>query len=196
MNSLSSSQPRFRCQVVRAGRALFDHAGDRHVASCPDCQAYERAAGGLEAELRREGNALRRLSPAPSAELSRRIQRAIREEGIAAESHLGRGGRAVWLAGSFAAAAALALAFYVQRPTSPGRSGASEDAAAVVAVVEQLSVKLRDTVIPAGAEIVADNPLQRELDAVYSDARSAIDFLAMNFLPPVTTASAAPARRS
>ena len=59
-----------------------------------------------------------------------------------------------------------------------------EAAAAMLAnAVDTVSRGLVETVIPTAGEFAANNPLQREFDAIYSDARSVVGFLAMNFLP-------------
>lgn len=58
-----------------------------------------------------------------------------------------------------------------------------DDAAMILSTVESLSSELVGTVIPSAGELVVQNPLQEEIGSVYSDMRSALDFLALNFLP-------------
>jgi hypothetical protein len=77
----------------------------------------------------------------------------------------------------------------LNRHSTPGqpREGieavAANESAVILSTVEAMSTQLVDTVIPAAGEFVAHNPLQEELGLVYSDVRSALDFLALNFLP-------------
>ena len=58
-----------------------------------------------------------------------------------------------------------------------------EEVEAMVATVEALPVKLRNTFAPPAARLAQANPLIAEIDSVYSDAQAALEFLAMNFLP-------------
>ncbi len=67
---------------------------------------------------------------------------------------------------------------------------AREDAALLVDAVESFSHRLTDSVIPSAGQLVKTNPLQDELGSVYADMRSAIDFLALNFLPSSTRTAA------
>jgi hypothetical protein len=48
---------------------------------------------------------------------------------------------------------------------------------------EPISDWVFNQVVPPAGTLVANNPLQHELNSVYSDAHSALDFLALNFLP-------------
>jgi len=112
-NSNPSPKPRLLCQLVRTCRAVSDGAGKSHVAACADCQAFERAAGELDAELRREAIALRRTGPAPSPGLARSIQQAVRLEKAATVPVRSRANFSLWFSGAIAAAAAMVFAVYV-----------------------------------------------------------------------------------
>ena len=61
---------------------------------------------------------------------------------------------------------------------------------ALTETVNAASRGLVEKVIPATGALAADNPMQREFGAIYADARSAVGFLALNFLPTSTTADA------
>ncbi|MEO6244258.1 MAG: hypothetical protein ABIQ12_02375, partial [Opitutaceae bacterium] len=61
--------------------------------------------------------------------------------------------------------------------------------------VGTLSRRLVETVIPTAGEFAANNPLRQEFDAIYSDARSAVGFLALNFLPESAARKVSPAAR-
>jgi hypothetical protein len=78
-----------------------------------------------------------------------------------------------------AAACALALV-YVHRPAAkPVMPIAPEIALAKPA----LPVPAGESSWPNTAELLQKDPLQDEANSVYSDARSAVNFLAINFLP-------------
>jgi hypothetical protein len=70
----------------------------------------------------------------------------------------------------------------------------AEQTAAILETVETLSTQLMESVIPRAGGIVSTNPLQEELGLVYSDMRSALDFLALNFLPTAPPSSELPPR--
>ena len=99
---------------------------------------------------------------------------------------------ALILAGSAVAAVAL-IAVLVKYPAYSGHNGMDTSPPAQVndalVVAKSISTLWQNSVVPSAQTLVADNPLQHELDSVYSDTRSALDFLALNFLP---TAPATP----
>ena len=191
MNNLTQTRPRFGCQIVRFSRALFEHTGNSHVSACADCQAYYRVAAGLEQNLSRAAALQRREAPESSPDLVRGILRAVREEKTGRQSKTAHSRMPLWAMGAVAAGAIL-TALYFQGPMSNSTATSSEDALAVVDAVETLTAKFNDTVIPVTGAMVANNPLQRELGSAYSDARSALHFLALNFLPPTTASNANP----
>lgn len=188
----SSPSSRLVCRIVRATRVLSENAGGDHVDACVDCQAFFRPAEHLEFELRREAEAFRRAASEPSSALERSIIRAVREERAAGTPvrKEKRSSAPLWSMGAVAAAVVAAIV-YVQRPmtSGPERTALPDEAVAMVDAVENLSAKITDTVIPEAGALVANNPLQRELGSVYTDARSALNFLALNFLPNATSTS-------
>lgn len=191
MKITSSHQPRFRCRVARTARAVMEGAGERHVSGCADCQAFYRAAETLEQELRRDASAVREAAPEPTSELAHSIMRAVREDTV--ESQPARFRIPVWPMSAIAAAAIVAV-IAVQWPVTPSRSTVvtADETAAIVQALERFSVKLTDTVIPTTGEVLANNPLQKELGSAYSDARSALDFLVLNFMPATPRPDPAP----
>ena len=182
-------RPRFFCRLVR----LWSTSGQSstHAESCEECRQYFRAAAKLESALRRD--AIRFAPPAPAG-LERGIMQAIRAATPVrsrAPSHLG------WFAGGgVAAAAAVALAVVLlQHPpqAQPTVVVVKTPAAEKVVPGESISDRLYSEVITPAGTLVANNPLKNELDSVYSDARTALDFLALNFLP---SSSGLPASRA
>lgn len=192
MKLTSTATPRLSCRAIRGASFLFEGLYTRHVAGCADCRVYVRAADALDLQLRNEAVLLRKTSAAESTlDLEQSILRAVNETRRAAPRR--RAALPLWAMGAATAGlAAVVVAFQVW-PNSGSRSGGgvSLEAVAIVEAVENLSAKFTGTVIPSAGAMVANNPLQRELGSVYSDARSALDFLALNFLP-TTTVSAAP----
>lgn len=178
MNSSPSSSPRFFCRVVRQWHAVAG-GGARHVDTCADCRAYFHSAAALDQTLRRTAPAWQKAeTPAPSTGFEQRLLNAVRADAApqsARPTHLG------WAAAStFAAVVAVAL-FY--RNGEPVGKTAETEAALLAQAVSTASRGLVEKVIPSTGALVADNPMQREFGAIAADARSAIGFLAMNFLP-------------
>lgn len=189
MNSnRSSTRPRFTCRMVRQWAALSGDTAPRHATGCADCREYFSASQSLEHALRRDA-----LRPAPvmSPGFERRILNTVRASAQApGVAPIRRGFRHLIPAGagSLAVAALVVVAVWSNRGThfsghTPGASITREDAAAVVQAVQNVSTQIVETVIPSTAQFVANNPLQHEAESIYADARSALGFLALNFLP-------------
>ena len=182
------NRPRFVCRAARLWSAI---ASSRHVETCAECHAYLESAGALERSLRRDAPAWAEATPEPSPGFEQRLRRLARP---AAASTRESGSHGWWVVAT-ALTAAVAVGFF--RPTGgPSDSTTQADAAMLAAALETASRGLVETVIPSTGAFVADNPLQREFTAIRSDARSALSFLAMNFLPgnAVADASFSPAR--
>jgi hypothetical protein len=179
----SDDSPRFVCRVTRGWISTFGSAGaaerSDHVAACENCQAFFAADDELERMLRREAVSERAL---PSPMLEQKIFHAVRRSTAPAP----RRSPSPWL--SFAgAAAAVALGIVVVRNSGPVASGhdpvvaptAKEVADYFADVIpDNLFTEMR----PQAEAILNQNPLQNELDAVTANARTAVRFLAKNFL--------------
>lgn len=191
MKNLPSSRPRLICRVVRPWNTVAG-GGARHLETCPDCQAYFAAAGAIERTLHREASAWSAATtPAPSTGFEQRLLHAVRPPVTPKRSRVAHLG---WMAAT-ALTAAIAVALF--RPAgSTADKATAADAVLLAEAVSQASRGLVERMIPTTGALVADNPLQREFGAIRSDARSALRFLAMNFLPaPSQDADpAAPAR--
>ena len=184
----STANIRFVCRVVRFQIALSGHAGktSRHVAHCPDCQTYFQANDALMSALRRDASQETQSAP---DDLAAKIARAVRQSAPRPQRS---SYTAAWstLAG---AAAVIALSIIVVRqnspihPVSPKNQTTAEihpaDVAKLVANVDSLRIRLLDSVEPTAEKIATQNPLTQELNSVQADARSALSFLALNFLP-------------
>ena len=178
-------RPRLVCRIVRRWCAVFSEHRPGHLATCTSCRTYFAATAALELELRREAARSKAAGPASNRVLEQRILRAIRRP----SPGRARAPLRSWVLGGlgFAAAVAIALMLPLDRGPEPpdDRAGASpsEDAAVIVSTVKSLSTEFVGTVIPSAGRLVTANPLQDEFGSVYSDVRSALDFLALNFLP-------------
>ena len=183
MNNSNSHQPRFVCRVVR----FWNATGSRHAATCPDCQRYFGACDGLESSLRR---AARSQREDVSAGLEQQIARAVNLSIAPQEpSNLLRPGLLA-LTGLAVAIALAAIQFNKAPMQGPAyRSGqdvpqpgvftpSATGATSGNSVVEQWNA-----VLPPARELLSQDPLQDEMDSVYHDAKSAVSFLAQNFLP-------------
>ena len=190
MNSPPSPRPRFVCRVVRLWHSVFGppHPGpaaggrSRHIEACTDCQQYFHAGDEVESALRRDAA---QGAPVFPDGLERRIMQAVAQSTRTLRPT--RSPRALILAGSAVAAVALVVFLVHRYPAGSAHDGKLANRSAqindVVTVAESISDLLRNSVVPSARTLVADNPLQQELDSVYSDTRSALNFLALNFLP-------------
>lgn len=182
----SHGNTRLVCRLVRLRDAMTgSHAG--HVAHCADCQAYYRTADSLSDQLR--ATAPRPSQPVPD-ELAAHIALAVRQSVPAA-----RPPRRTRVLETFSvlvgAAAVFAFSFYLVRQNALTRGQVNEitdtakpaDLTALVAGVDSLRTRLLDSVEPAAENFAEQNPLSREIASVQADARTALGFLALNFLP-------------
>jgi hypothetical protein len=188
----TTRSPRFVCRIVRLWGSVLGSAHSGHVETCADCRQFFRAGDELESALRRDAV---RYAPVPPEGIERRIMQAIDRSTRTARP--ARSPRALILAGSAVAAVAL-IAFFVKYQAFPGSGGTATPPTVQVndalVVAQSISTLWQKSVVPSAQTLVVDNPLQHELDSVYSDTRSALDFLALNFLPTSpTTPSLQPA---
>jgi hypothetical protein len=204
MNTPNDSRPRLLCRAVRGWSVL---AGDpvtglaaRHVAACPACQKFFAASAALDVRLRT-------AAPGRAAALpvgfEQRMERALapltREPAAAEESG------SPWVLWSFlgSVAAAAVVVFVLMRPVAPVPSDGpaiaelGDDPAAIlnesVQVAQALNNRFWNSMAPTATTFVRENSLQQEIGAVYSDAQSALQFLALNFLPASAMADLPPA---
>jgi len=206
MNTSTAERPRLVCRAVRRwisvcgdGTAGADGGiGSRHVETCASCRQYFAAGSNLEASLRRATAAQSQRIPAG---LEQGIIRAVNQSNLAPR----RPARpAAWFALA-AVAASLALAIWIlprsvsprrvpevaslptptqtltQTPTPvlvPGTPGP-----ALAASEEVLPGHILNSLVAGSDALVQTNPVQDEVDSVSADTKSALHFLAVNFLP-------------
>lgn len=196
MKTLPHAQTRFTCRVARGALAIFGDTtggaprgpGAAHVAACADCQRFFAAGDELDRALRRDATGEWHEAPAG---LEAAILRSVRQS---APRPAARATHGLWypLAG---AAAAVVLATLVYRPPPPAASPApvaptvtagTNDPAVFEAarqLIAAVPTDLLDEMRPRAQALLAQDPLQQEVDAVKSDARAVVRFLALNFLP-------------
>lgn len=198
LSSDSRSRPRLMCSVIRGCSSIFDLRNSSHVAACAGCQAHFHAAATLDNALRRD--AARETVSVPD-DFERRIVQAVRQSQRNPAAHRTHAWRGGWALGGVAAAMlAVFVVFLGRHPDTPdgvpnpNPAATTADATVIIAGVESLSDQLVDSVIPSAGQFAATNPLQQEMGFVYSDVRSALDFLALNFLPTTTSRPAPRAR--
>lgn len=178
------------CRFFRSWRTLRE-AHDpvrpswvsRHLETCPACRADDAAHARLCEALRAEAAGGRAAAP---PFLAGRIVHTLAARPPATSPRFGW--LAVGLTGTTALAAvvlALALRFWPS-PNPPATPSLTNSGPKPLA-----PTLLAETALPAAERLLElsgtlDLPLQNELDAVMSDARSAVQFLASNFLPDRT----------
>lgn len=198
MKTNSPTRPRLLCRVVRSWYSVTDPAAggeargggtkSRHVAACADCRAYFAAGDELGSALRREAVAIREVAPVG---LEHGIMQAIAAETRMAPARPAMRFSVAPLAFAGTAVAVFAIIFGVARWSKERERGAAaidatRDLAAFAAAAEEFSDDWLNTKLPAAGVAAANNPLRQELDSLHADARSALNFLALNFLPSGT----------
>lgn len=193
MNSASSESPRFSCRIARGLLATLGRTdstsprglGSSHVAECPDCQHFFAACDELDLALTRDAAHLSKDVPAG---LERRIAVAVARS-TPARPEPARSGLPLFALVGAAACAAVAV-FVFQTKEEPAES--ETPTTNIVAVIDStrealathpLRTKVLDTLDSATSELMQDDPLTTEAKAIQADARSALRFLALNFLP-------------
>lgn len=184
MNTAATEPSRLSCRVVRAWSSLSGRPPAAHCASCRSCQAFFAAGDALENALRRDATSPRH-HPAPSIGFEQRLARAVHESQPQPEPRTFRVPLGAWA--GVAAAAAIAVAFVLNRTPNDAEGATREATQATVAAMfnaaNSLSERWETKVVPTTQVVVTDNPLQQEIDSVVADGQKAVRFLAANFLP-------------
>ncbi|MDB6152781.1 MAG: hypothetical protein JWL90_1234 [Chthoniobacteraceae bacterium] len=179
MKDTDATRPRLACRIIRIDLSFSDleNGGGfstRHLVSCNSCRGYLSAARALEMSLSHAAKNERQTVPIG---LDRRIVSAVLH---AAAS----GPKATFSFRGLTLGTALALviaAVVISRktPELPPVPSQADFVSVAGMSPDNGWTRLR----PSADRLLDAAPLQAEADAVYSDARSAIGFLAMNFLP-------------
>ncbi len=185
MKKFPSDSPRFTCRVARGCFALFGDTtggaprgpGSVHAAACADCHVYFSACTELDAALAR--GAVHAWQEAPSR-LEQDIMRAVRQSVPAPRESPRTGFAVVGIAAAVLAIVVFQRQFFVTPPPVPTVSGALAGGSVSP---QQLWTSLQ----PSANAVIDGDPLNQEVEAVVADARTAVQFLALNFLP--TTAA-------
>ncbi len=169
MNAISAEIPtRFACRLTRGWISILGDGTralqNAHVAGCPDCQAFFAAADDLELALRRDAVPQRATAP---AYLEQDIISAVRRSTRPARRRYTL--PVFGLAGVAAAIAGLIVVL------EPKPSPAPLDLQAFADPIAELK--------PKAQAILQQDPLGNEANALVANARSAVRFLARNFLP-------------
>ena len=184
------SHPRLVCRVVQAWSSLRGDGaaplpgapGARHAAGCACCREFFQRAHELESALRHTAEGQRAAVP-PG--LERRIARAIRQPTPTAARIFPRAVRGAFVGLGAVAGVALTIMVF-QRMGSPERGGVGPNVGAVAgrdAADDSAEGGVLERIEPGTRALLGAEPLQREVEAFYADARSALGFLALNFLP-------------
>ena len=181
------------CRLTRIRAALTSPSASsarRHCATCVECRHYFAQAEQWESGLRGEAKA---FVADPPGTLERRILFAVERS----KHPERRSSRSLsWtMAGLAAVAVAAAVMLRIQLPApveTPAEMASVDD---VLAVASELPRQWRAMVEPRAAKLLNENLLQTEMASVSSDARSALSFLALNFLPAKRIANNPVSRR-
>lgn len=177
---------RLICHLSRLRAALTGTRSSSHLSHCPDCQARLTTHTLIEHQLRTTAP-----RPAPTApdDLAFRITQAVRQaEPKRPARHDRRLETFALLAG---AAATIVLCLHLVRQQAaprrdvrtPNVATSTADLGALVAGVDSLRTQLFATVAPTTRILTTEDPLSQEIASVQADARTALGFLALNFLP-------------
>lgn len=150
----------------------------RHLESCSACRGDLAALAAMEHTLRGTAGSARR-EPGPF--LAARVTQAVQCAGTPPPARQGRFPRfALVLAGTFALGLAIVGGRLAWRP-SPAVSAPTPWTLEGTRMREALAVTDPASLLAASQRL--DDPLQRELDLIVADARSAAQSLAVAFLP-------------
>lgn len=186
----SSAPVRVTCQVIRFWSAVRSEntAPSPHLENCPSCRDFFVFTQQLQTRLRQDACQVA-VTPPPGME--GRIMEAIRFSAPPRRESHRNSGLSFALAGGAAALVCVGLWQFHLGPFGGHGTGTpgeyTADVAALVAAVRSLPSDLSQKIASPTVQLAQDNSLGREVENVYSDARSALDFLALNFLPASST---------
>jgi hypothetical protein len=182
MSTPSSDHLPLVCRITRWRAALGAPSNPGvlgHSSSCAQCRSYFETADQLEGSLRRDAGPARTLA---SGTLEARILNAVKHSHEPASR---RQRRPSWAMAAMGVAAALAVVtvFQIQVDPTPDTRGPDASIEDVLAVANELPKQWFDAIQPNAVKLLEQNALRTEIALVSSDARSAVDFLTLNFMP-------------
>lgn len=191
MSAPTTTRPSLVCRLTRIRAALTAPSAPavlHHCATCAGCRQYFAQAQQLETGLRRQATGVATTAPGTlESRIFNAVERSKRPERPPQRT-------LSWALAGLAVAAVVAVAVVrIQRPApadTPAQVASVDD---VIAVANELPKRWLTTLQPRAEKLLNENPLQAEMASVSSDARSALDFLALNFLP--SKGQVAPATR-
>ncbi len=207
----STFSVRLVCRASRLWCALSDSTTSAHVAQCDACQRHFAAISSLSSALRQEaGVNLAALEGSVEPRILRAVRNARAEQAVAADETRNSswplqipGLAAVATVAAVVVTSLLILPERVTQQPSGKMIAASEsapvspEAVLLVEAIQSWSEQWSETVLPSAGALATQNPLQKEMSSAYADARAALDFLALNFLPDVDySANEMPSRKS
>ena len=196
MNSQRSHRPGPVCRVVRqweswrGAEAGHTRITARHLETCEACREFFAEDAAFEDMLRSSARAERNAAVMlPAAGFEQRILRAVRENAGQPERPARRMpvfAIAFSLAGAAAAVALAAIVALRMGPTEPAGPSLTEARTGVRVVGDangEATAEVATSAWRSALELAGKNPLEQEIVSVSEDAKSVIDFLALNFLP-------------
>ena len=180
MNPSIPDSPRLVCRVARGWLSVSGNAGGesrgawaKHVAGCDACQQFFAASDALDQALLR-GSKRRGVSAPPG--LERKIALAVTQSLSKPQPRPSFLPMALAGVGGIAA---VALLLFLQPPKLQPETDTSPSQTNLATLSPDW-----ESLKPSANALLSGEPLQREVDSVVADARSAIRFLELNFLPP------------
>jgi len=193
----STFSVRLVCRATRLWCVLSDSTTSAHVARCGACQRHFAGISTLSSALRHEaGVTLAALDRSAEQRILRAVRNARAEQAVGANEPRSSSWRltVTALAGAAAVGALVVASFLIQPERASVASTArvavasesapvSPEAVLLVEAMQSWSEKWTETVLPSAGALATQNLMQQEMSSAYADARAALDFLALNFLP-------------
>jgi hypothetical protein len=184
-----SSRSPLLCRLARwCAEVLPGNPFARHIAACEDCRSHFEAVDEFENELR--GSASRHSPVVPEC-LERRINHAVSDALRGPRPRTAWSSFAPWGIAVLSGAAAIALvAVFVSQSPGPAPSSPTFGSSPLVVAPNPegnppVTAGTDTSIISTITEQLIEQPYDREIEAVKADTRSALRFLALNFLPSV-----------
>jgi len=180
---MNAQKPRWICRVLRGARALAGSdathgMADAHFATCSDCQQYFSGLDRLARDLKEAARVAQQ--PAPAG-FDSRVLAALRQKQPERRVRQRRFSQAAFAVAGVAAAVALVV--IPLRRTARVNRTIPQGSSATVGVEVAQAIDSLPNLTASVRTALQQQPLQEEIDSMSADARSAVDFLALNFLP-------------